>query len=477
MSLNQAYTMMVRTGVISQYINCMMKNQITMILLCLLVCFAGCFAQPVVVDEVIAVIGDRKVLYSDVEETLLQLKMQGEPVNENSRCEILEELMIQQLMIHQAEIDSILVTESQVEFEMEQRMRYFVNQFGSEQKLEAYYGKSILEIKDELRDDISDQMLINGMRNQLTADMTVTPSEVRSYYRSLPEDSLPYVDAEIEYNQILVYPRSTEEAIFEVREKLLEIRERVLNGENFVTLAVVHSEDPGSAVKGGDIGWASRAEVDPEYAKAAFALQPGAISKIVVTSFGYHLIQCIEKTDDRVHTRHILMKPKISDEVKDQAISKLDSLIRLVRQDSIAFDEAARLHSEDQESSINGGQVVNPMRGGSKWRMDEFEPFEYEIISNLKVGEITEPYETTDKNGKTVFKVIWLKNRTEPHVANLKDDFNVFKEKAMEQKEINVVNEWIEEKIKSTYIRISDRYNLCHMSMNGWPIKGMVQAD
>ncbi|MBN2482386.1 MAG: peptidylprolyl isomerase [Bacteroidales bacterium] len=454
-----------------------MKYKTTVILISLMFHAAGLLAQRIIVDEVVAVIGDKKVLYSDVEQMFLQLKAQGETTNENTRCEILEDLMIQKLMINQAQIDSILVTDSQVEVEMEQRMRYFVNQFGSEQKLEAYYGKSILEIKDELRNDIRDQMLINGMRNQITQNISVTPSEVRSYYRSLPEDSLPYVDAEVEYNQIAIYPKSTEEAIFEVREKLLDIRERALNGESFVTLAVINSEDQASAIRGGDIGWFARSDLDADYAKAAFALKPGAISKIVETSFGYHLIQCVDKTDDRIQTRHILMKPKISAEEKNQAVSKLDSLVRLVRQDSVTFDDAARLYSEDEESKINGGQMVNLMRGGSRWRLDEFEPVEYDIISNLEVGEISNPYETTDNKGKTVFKVIWLKNLTEPHVANLKDDFNVFKEMAMQEKESEIVNQWVEEKIRSTYIRISDQYNSCTMSLTGWPHSGMAQRD
>jgi peptidyl-prolyl cis-trans isomerase SurA len=385
--------------------------------------------------------------------------------------------MVQKLMINQAEIDSLLVTDNQVEMEMEQRMRYFINQIGSEQKLEAYFGKSIIEIKEDLRTDVRDQMMTNNMRNNITDGITVTPSEVRSYYRDLPEDSLPVIDAEIEYNQMAIYPKSSDEAIFEVKEKLLELRERVLNGESFMTLAVIYSEDQGSAIKGGDIGWFSRSELDPEYAKAAFALKPGAISKIVESSFGYHLIQCIEKTDDRVHTRHILMRPKISVEDRDQAISKLDSLVRLIRQDSIKFDDAARLYSEDEESRINGGQMVNPARGGARWRMDEFQQTEYEIISDLKTGEISEPYETTDNNGKTVYKVIWLKNRTDPHVANLKDDYNVFKEEALAVKENDVVNKWIEDKVRSTYIRISDRYDTCPMSLEGWPIGGIAQKD
>jgi len=427
-------------------------------------------SQPVIVDEVVAVLGDKKVLYSDVQDMLMQIKQQSNvSVNENTRCTVLEELMIQKLMINQAELDSIIVTETQVEMEMDQRMNYFINQIGSEEKLEEYFGKSIIEIRNDLRTDVRDQLLANNMRGNVTQGITVTPSEVRAFFRSLPADSLPYINAEFEYNQITVYPKSTEEANFEARRKLLEIRERVLNGENFVTLAVVYSEDEGSAIRGGDIGWFTKAELDPEYAKVAFSLKPGAISKIVESSFGLHLIQLVEKTDDRVHTRHILIKPNITSDIKEQTLVRLDSIVNLVKTDSLTFSEAATLFSEDVETKINGGQVVNPARGGSRFRMDEFQPEEYTIISNLEVGEISDPYQSVDTKGNLVYKVLWLKNRTQPHVANLKDDYATFMQSALQKKESEIINEWVEDKIKSTYVKISDRYNSCTMNLEGWP--------
>jgi len=253
-----------------------------------------------------------------------------------------------------------------------------------------------------------------------------------------------------------------------VIEQLLSFLERIMKGESFATLAVIYSEDPGSAVKGGDIGWMAKAELDPEYAKAAFALKKGAVSKIVESSFGYHLIQCLDRTEDRIHTRHILLRPKITAEEKSQAIMRLDSIVRQVRLDSLKFDRAAMLYSQDEDTRVNGGQAVNFYRGGIRWQMYEFEPAEYEIINSLKIGEISDPYQSTDAKGRLVYKVIWLKNRTNPHVGNLKDDYNLFKSKAMQIKQNDVVNKWVEDKMKLTYIRISDKYAQCDFMLNGW---------
>ena len=264
--------------------------------------------QAVIIDEVVAVVGDKKILFSDIEKNALQLLQQGDEVNEQTRCTILESMLIQKLLLNQAEVDSIEITESEVNGEIEGRMRYFVNIFGSEQKMEEYFQKSIIEIKQDLQDEIRELVLSRKMRGKITEGLSVTPSEVRSYFRSLPPDSLPYINAEVEYNQILIYPKSSEQAIIDVREKLLSIRERILKGESFATLAVVYSED-GSAMKGGDIGWMAKTELDPEYAKAAFAMKKGSISKIVESSFGFHIIQCLDRTEDRIHTRHIFLNP------------------------------------------------------------------------------------------------------------------------------------------------------------------------
>jgi peptidyl-prolyl cis-trans isomerase SurA len=445
----------------------MMRNYFLLFFF-VLVCYSPELSgQPRIVDEVVAVVGDKKVLYSDVEKSLLQLREQGDRVSDDTRCVILEQLLVQKLLLNQAEVDSIEVTESQIEGELDSRMQYFVNVFGTQEKLESYFNKSTIEIKQDIREEIREMLLSREMRKKITDGLSVTPSEVKAYYKDLPQDSLPYIDAEVEYNQILIYPKSSEKAIIDVREKLLEIRERIINGESFTTLAVINSED-GSAVKGGDIGWAAKTDLDPEYAKAAFALKKGAISKIVESSFGFHLIQCLDKTEDRIHTRHILIKPKIAIEEVKAATSRLDSIVRLVRLDSLKFSNAAFLYSQDEDTRVNGGQAVNHSRGGVRWELDEFEPKEYNIVKNLKVGEISDPYESTDNQGRTAYKVIWLKNRTNPHVGNLNEDYNLFKSRAMEVKEKERVNEWVEDKIKTTYIRLSEQYSRCTFTLKGW---------
>jgi peptidyl-prolyl cis-trans isomerase SurA len=433
----------------------------------LISCFQNLLGQAKIIDEIVAVVGDKKILYSDIEQNFLQVKEQDSKVEESYKCTILEQMLVQKLLLNQAEVDSIEITDSEVENELNSRMQYFINVFGSQEKLENYFKKSTIEIKQDFRSDIRELVLARKMKSKITEGISVTPSEVRSYYKNLPHDSLPYIDAEVEYNQILIYPKSSEQAIVDVREKLLDIRERIINGESFATLAVIFSED-GTAVKGGDIGWVAKSELDPEYAKAAFALKKGAISRIVESSFGYHLIQCLDKTDDRIHSRHILIKPKVEAEEKRLAISRLDSIVRLIRLDSLDFKFAARKYSQDEDTKVNGGQAVNPYRGGIRWEMDEFEPKEYNIINELKVGELSDPYESVDNKGRIVFKVIWLKNRTNPHIGNLKEDYNLFKIRALTVKENEKVNEWVEDKIKTTYIRISNSYSQCSFSTQGW---------
>ena len=454
--------------IISLYTSNSMIRTFSLILFLLVFGLPVTFGQSWIVDEVVAVVGDKKILYSDIEQGYLQLKAEDNKVDESTKCTIFEQLLMQKLLLNQAEVDSIEVTDSQVDAELDNRMQYFINAIGSEEKLEDYFNKSTIEIKQDFRGDIREQLLTRQMRSKITEGLSVTPSEVKAYYKSLPADSLPYIDAEVEYNQILIYPKSSEQAIINVREQLLVLRERISNGESFATLAVIYSEDPGSATRGGDIGWLAKAELDPEYAKAAFALKKGAISRIVESSFGFHVIQCLDRTDDRVHTRHILLRPKIAADEKTQTIEKLDSIVRKVRLDSLRFEIAALMYSQDEDTRVNGGQAVNMFRGGVRWRMDEFEPAEYRIINNLKVGEISDPYQATDSKGKLVYKVIWLKNRTNPHVGNLKEDYNLFKSRTSSIKQNEIVNRWVEDKIKTTYIRISDKYHGCPFELEGW---------
>jgi peptidyl-prolyl cis-trans isomerase SurA len=423
-------------------------------------------AQPFMVDEIVAVVGKNQILYSDIEDQYMQMEAQGiKPLP--TKCQILEDLLAQKLLVNQADIDSLLVDDGQVEMELNDRIKYFVNQIGTEQKLVEYFGKSVLEIKEDMREAVHDQMLMQKMRSEITSNIAVTPSEVKSFFNSLAKDSIPYIDAEVEINQLLIYPKTGEEAKYEVREKLLALRERIMNGENFATMAVLYSED-GSASKGGDIGWASKADLDPAYAKAAFALKKGQVSKIVESSFGFHIIQLLDRTEDRVHTRHILMKPKVSVEAKQKALEHIDSILTLIRIDSLTFEKAAQYYSEDEDTRTSGGLKVNPATGNTRFLLDQFETNEHYIIRNLKIGEISEPYESKNDKGDFVYKVVRLKSKTEPHKASLKTDFELLKSMSLRKKENEVVDDWVMDKMEGTYIRINEPYKDCSFRLKGW---------
>lgn len=425
-------------------------------------------AQPRIVDEIVAVVGDKKILFSDIEREYFQMIAQGMEPEDEMRCTILEGLLTQKLMVNQAKVDSIEVTDLQVEMSLDQRMQYFVNQIGSEEKLENYFNKSILEIKDENRDAIREQILTEKMRSEIVKDLKITPSEIRAFYKKLSPDSIPFINAQVEVSQIVLYPPSGEDAILEVRERLLNLRQRIIEKENFATLAVLYSEDPGSSAKGGDIGYVYKGELDPEYTKAAASLKIGQVSRIVESAFGYHIIQLLDRQGDRIHTRHILLKPKISAEEKKKTQARLDSILTLIRLDSIKFERAAGLFSDDKDTRLNGGNLVNPKSGNSKFELSEFDTRDYIVINKLSVGEISQPYETVDQKGKVIYKIVRLKSRSNPHVANLKEDYHLFKQMAMEEKENEILMNWIADKIKSTYIKMDGKYKNCDFSFEDW---------
>jgi peptidyl-prolyl cis-trans isomerase SurA len=425
-------------------------------------------AQSIIVDEIVATVGDKKILYSDIEREYIQYLAQGNDPEPDLRCTILESLLTQKLMINQAQVDSIEVTDLQVEMSLDERMQYYINQIGSEEKLEQYFNKSIIEMKEDFRDAVREQILTDKMRLEIVKNLKITPSEIRAFYRNLPPDSIPYINAQVEVSQIVLYPASSDEAVLEVREELLDLRQRIINGENFATLAVLYSEDQGSAAKGGDIGYVYKSEVDPEYAKAAAGLKVGQVSRIVESAFGYHIIQLIDRSGDRIHTRHILMKPKISIEEKIRTQERLDSILTLIRLDSIKFETAAMLFSGDKDTRLNGGQLINPQTGNAKFELDQFDTRDYIVINKLSVGEISDSYETVDNKGKVIFKIVKLRSRSNPHVANLKEDYNLFKRMATSNKENEIFMNWISDKIKTTYIKIDDKFKNCHFAIDGW---------
>jgi len=417
-------------------------------------------AQPVIIDRVIAVVGDFNVLQSDVEQAYLQMKMPGGYIPPNAKCEIFNQMIEQKLLMAQSKIDSVEVGPDMVEMQMESRLDYFVSQFGSEKEMENYFDKSIYDIKDDLREAIEEQMITSEVQGSITEGVSTTPSDVKSFYRSLHPDSIPYINTQVELAQILAYPAYSEEAIFEVKERLLELRKRVMEGEDFGTLAILYSEGP-SASRRGELGFMMRAELDKAYATEAWSLKPGQVSKIVESSFGFHIIQMVERRGDRANTKHILMKPKADANAKQKAIYKLDSLVSAIRGDSISFEFAAKRYSEDERTNINGGLIVNPQTMAATFELDQLPTKDYYMIRNMDVGEITEPYESVDHSQKTCYKILHLKSRTEPHRANLKQDYLLLQNMALNYKNNEVMQEWFDEKKENTYIRIDKSFNNC----------------
>ncbi len=420
-------------------------------------------------DRIVATVGDKIILQSDIENQVLQFVSQGYSQTSNMECEVLDQLLTQKLLLTQAELDSIEVSPGRVESELERRLMYFVRQVGSEKKLEEFYNKSIIEIKEDFRPLIEEQIKTQMMQGELVSGLDASPKAVEKYYKNLPEDSIPMVNTQYEINQILIYPSQNEDARNEAREKLLNLRQRIIDGERFSTLAVLYSEDPGSARRGGELGFRSRDELDPEFAKAAFRLSDdGGISRIVESEYGFHIIQLIARESNQINVRHILIIPKVEIEQKVAAKSKLDSITDLVQADSLIFEEAALKFSEDKQSRLNDGLMVNPMNASTKFALDELSPNEYSIIKDLKVGEISEPFESKDENGKIVFKVVRVSKEIKAHRANLKEDYELIEEMTLMDKQMEIVEKWINEKKQKTYIHIDESFLKCEFLKDGW---------
>ncbi|MBU8891798.1 MAG: peptidylprolyl isomerase [Bacteroidales bacterium] len=443
-------------------------KQITISLL-LIFTFNYVAAQELMIDRIVATVGDKMILQSDIENQVLQIVSQGYPSSQGLKCDVLEELMTQKLLLTQAELDSIEVGINRIESELDRRLMYFVRQVGSEKKLEEFYNKSMLEIKEDFRPLIEEQLKTQMMQSTIVADISASPKAVQKFYKSIPEDSIPLVNTQYEINQILIYPPKNEEARNDSREKLLNLRQRIIDGERFSTLAVLYSEDPGSAKRGGELGFRSRDELDPEFAKAAFRLNDdGGISRIVESEFGFHIIQLISKESNQVNVRHILVIPKVDIRQRIASKNKLDSISGLIETDSISFKVAALRFSEDDQSKLNDGLMVNPMNASTRFEPDVLPPQEFNVIKDLKVGEISEPFESTDMNGKVVYKIVRIKEVIDSHRANLKDDYELVEKMAVAKEQQQVINTWINEKKKKTYIHIDKSFMKCEFLKEGW---------
>ncbi|HPB24279.1 MAG TPA: peptidylprolyl isomerase [Bacteroidales bacterium] len=439
-------------------------NKTVLLLLFLTSSVAGIAQQnseKILIDEVVAVVGSNIVLYSDIENEYFQYLMQGSTKGPGLKCQILEEVMFQKLLLTQAEIDSVTVTDKQVESELDRRMRYFIDQIGSKEKLEEYFKKTVLQIKEEMRSKIRDYLLIQNVQAKLTQNVKITPTEVTEFFNAISPDSLPLVGSQIEVAQIVKKAVISQDEVNMVKEKLNGLRERVLKGEDFATLANLYSEDPGSMTKGGELGFVGRGELFTEFEAAAFSLKPGEVSPIVKTQKGYHIIQMIERRGEYINVRHILMIPKASltDMIKSK--KEIDRIAEIIKKDSLSFERAAALYSDDP-TKVNGGLLTNQYSGDSKFSPEEIDPNMFFVIEKMKVGEISAPMVYTNEDGQQAYRMLKLKSRTEPHKANLKDDYPQIQNIAVQVKQNQAISDWINEKTQNTFISISDNYKDCN---------------
>jgi len=424
--------------------------------------------QEQVVDQVVAVVGKNIVLESDIETQYLSYRMQGGISGSASeiRCVILEDIMYQKLMASEAEVDSIEVSDIQVESELDRRLGMFINQFGSQEKLEAYYDKTLVEIKQELYDIVKDQLVTQQVQSGIIEGVTVTPSEIRSYFRSLPTDSVPLIKTEFVIAEIVKKPPVNVEEKIRVKEQLLELRKRILKGESFSTLAILYSQDPGSAKDGGELGFYGRGQLYPEFEAVAFKLKDGEVSNVVETEAGYHIIQMIERKGDYVNVRHILLVPKVAPEDLVKARNELDSVAMLIRADSITFDQAVEKFS-DADNKNSDGLLINPYTGSTTFEAEQLDAQVSFTIEKMEVGELSNPVPMKTEDQKDAYRLLLLKEKREPHRASLEQDYSKIQEWALQDKQRRIVDEWINEKARKTYIRIIDHYKDCTFA-NEW---------
>jgi peptidyl-prolyl cis-trans isomerase SurA len=423
--------------------------------------------QPVVIDKIVAVVGDKAILFSDVEAQALQMQAQAGVSDSTVRCNVLEDIIIQKLLLNQAEKDSVTVSDEQVDAELNKKIRYFVNQIGSVEKLEAYLGKSIIKIKDDFKERIRDQLVVQQMQSKIAGDLKVTPAEVKAYFDNIPQDSLPLIESEIQVAQILKKPPVNEVERQRVKRELLDIKRKIADGKSFASMAAFYSEDPGSAVKGGDLGFVGRGEMVPEFEAAAFALKGKEISDVIETMYGFHIIQLIERRGETINVKHILMSPKASASDLDKARIKLDSVASLIQAGNITFEDAAAKYSDDVDTKFNGGLLVNPATGSTWFEVSQMDQNLFFVVDKQKVNEVSDPSLVRVGEKKESYRLVSLKARTNPHRANLKDDYQKIQQAAEAEKKDKQVRNWINRKRQSFYIKIDKEFSNCPFD-NPW---------
>jgi peptidyl-prolyl cis-trans isomerase SurA len=450
-----------------------MKARTLLIVLITLISSFAIRAQEVkIVDQIVALVGKNIILESDIENQYYQYRMQSGIIGGGTsvRCQMLESLLFQKLLLNQAEIDSVVISPMETEQTMDQRLRFFISQLGSRERFEEYYGKSIEEFKEEFSKDVEDQLKVDKTQASIVENVSVTPSDVKSFYKDIPVDSIPLVNSIVVIGEIIRTPPVSLEQKLMIKDRLRELRGRVLKGENFATLAILYSEDPGSAKKSGELGFYGRGELYKEFEAVAFKLEDGEVSEIVETKAGFHIIQLIERKGEYVNVRHILLKTKVSPVDLAMAKAYLDTVSNLIHTDSLTFDEAVLQYS-DGDNKNNGGLLINPMTGTTGFEVSDLDPQVSFVIDKLKAGELSNPVLMETEDGKQAYRLLYLKKRTLPHRANLREDYNKIQQWALEEKQAKTFQEWIAKKADKTYIRINDKFRECEFEFDWFEVR------
>jgi len=439
--------------------------RITTLLYCLL--FLNLIVSSQTIDQIVAVVGDEIVLYSDIESQIIQYKSQGNYSSE-MRCDVIEDLLKQSILIHYARLDSIEVTKDEIDSEVEKRYKYFEDQLGSQLKVESYFDKSIIEIKSELFNVIENQMFVQRMQNNIVSDIKLTPAEIQKIFDQLNSDDVPIIPEQVEISQIVITPEITEEQTQSIKDKLNSYRERVYAGEDFKTLAILYSDDIVSAKNGGELGYVNRGDLVPEFERAAFKLKEGEVSEIVITKFGMHIIQLIDRKGEQINVRHILVKPKPNSYSKQQASEKINEIFNKINLNEITFNEAVQLYS-DHPSKNNKGLVTNPMDMSTLLVLNDLPPLLKSKLNRVNKGEILNVGYIDGIENDFAYRIFKINNKIEEHKATFENDFTTINNIATTFKRDQIIEEWIRDKASKTYIKIDN--NLINCSFKNYWIK------
>ena len=443
-------------------------------LLLMLFAAVSVYGQDNVIDEVVWVVGDEAILKSDVESERLNAQYEGRKFDGDPYCIIPEQLAVQKLFLHQAAIDSIEVSEQEVIGQVERRTNWLIEQVGgSKEKLEEYYNKTSTQIREMLRENIRDGLTVQKMQQHIVGEIKIPPAEVRRYFKDLPQDSIPFVPTQVEVQIVTLEPKIPLEEVERVKKTLRDYTDGINSGKmSFATYARFYSEDPGTARRGGELGFMGKGELVPEYANVAFNLQdPNKVSKIVETEFGFHIIQLIEKRGDRINTRHILLKPKVEEKDLEAALVRLDSIADDIRNQKFTFDDAATYISQDKDTKNNHGLMANKNTGTARFEMQDLAQVSQEVakmVENMNVGEISRAFTMINDKGKEVCAIVKLKSRINGHKATISEDYQRLKAIVMEKRSEDKLEKWIKEKQKHTYVRINEKWQKCDFKYPGW---------